>query len=85
MNEFTGVSSATLSLWLTEAQTALHDLSVGKKVVTIASADGKRISFTPSETKELRSYILRLQRAISIATGNTSNSGLPYSEATWTR
>ena len=85
MNEFSGIPSATLSIWLTEAQTALHDLSVGKKVVTIASVDGKRISFTPAEVDSLRSYCLRLQRAISVATGNTSNSGKPYSVATWVR
>jgi len=84
MNEFSGIPSATLSLWLTEAQAALHDLSVGKKVVTIASADGKRISFTPAEVASLRSYVARLQKAISIASGNTSNSGL-YSVATWVR
>jgi len=85
MSEFSGIPVSTLNAWLTEAQTALHSLSIGGKVVTIASADGKRISFTPADTKELRTYITRLQRAISIATGNTSNSGLPYSVATWTR
>jgi len=83
MNEFSGVSSATLSLWLTEAQSALHDLSVGKKVVSISAADGKRISFTPAEVASLRSYVLRLQRAISIATGVSSPLGI--SVATWVR
>ena len=83
MNEFTGVSSATLSLWLTEAQTALHSLAIGAKVVTIASADGKRISFTPADTKELRTYITRLQRALAIQSG--SGSPLGISVATWVR
>jgi len=85
MSEFSGIPVLTLNAWLTEAQTALHALAIGGKVVTIASADGKRISFTPAEVASLRSYVLRLQRAISVATGNTSNSGLPYSVATWTR
>jgi len=83
MNEFVGISVSTLNAWLTEAQSALHSLAIGGKVVSISSADGKRISFTPAETKELRAYVLRLQRAVSIATGVSSPLGI--SVATWTR
>ena len=83
MNEFSGIATATLQSWLSEAQTAMHDLAIGKKTVSIATADGKRISFTPSELPELRKYILRLQAAISIASGQSS--GQPYSVAVWTR
>lgn len=85
MSEFSGIPVSTLNAWLTEAQTALHSLAIGGKVVSISAADGKRISFTPAEVDSLRSYCLRLQRAISVASGNTSNSGKPYSVATWVR
>ena len=83
MNEFSGIATATLQGWLSEAQTAMHALAIGKKTVSVATADGKRIAFTPSELPELRKYILRLQTAISIATGATT--GQPYSVAVWTR
>ncbi|MBK8184817.1 MAG: hypothetical protein IPK63_18820 [Candidatus Competibacteraceae bacterium] len=83
MNEFSGISTATLQSWLSDAQTAMQQLAIGKKTVSIGTSDGKRISFTPSELPELRKYILRLQTAISIATGATT--GQPYSVATWTR
>jgi len=83
MSEFSGIPVSTLNAWLSEAQTALHSLAIGKKVVSISAADGKRISFTPAEVASLRSYVLRLQRAISIATGVSSPLGI--SVATWVR
>lgn len=82
MSEFTGISSTTLSTWLSEAQTALHDLSVGKRVVHIATGD-KTLSFTAANVRQLRSYIGRLQMEIAIRAGNTTAQ--PYSVATWTR
>lgn len=82
MSEFTGISVSTLNTWLTEAQTALHDLSVGKKVVQVGSGD-KQMSFTAANVRQLRSYIARLQTAIAVAGGETLAQ--PYSVATWTR
>ena len=82
MSEFTGISVATLNTWLTEAQTALHDLSVGKKVVQVGSGD-KQLSFTAANIRQLRAYIGRIQQAIAITSGQTAAA--PYSVATWTR
>lgn len=82
MSEFTGVSLITLNARLTEAQTALHDLSVGKKTVSIGTGD-KRISFTPADVRQLRAYIGRLQLEIAIRAGGSAAQ--PYSVATWTR
>jgi len=83
MNEFSGIATATLQTWLTDAQTAMQSLALGKQTVSISTADGKRISFTAADLDKLRRYIYRLQTAIAIATGETT--GLPYSVATWTR
>lgn len=83
MSEFTGVATVTLQTWLTAAQTALQSLSIGAQVVSVSTADGKRVSFTAADSDKLRRYILRLQQAIAIAQGTTSS--LPYSVATWTR
>lgn len=82
MSEFTGISLATLNTWLTEAQLALHDLSVGKKVVKIGSSD-KQLTFTQADIRQLRSYVGRLQMEIAIRAGQTTAT--PYSIATWTR
>ena len=82
MSEFTGVSSATLQTWLTEAQAALHQLSVGTALVSLGAGD-KRMAFTPADTAALRKYILRLQIALTVAQGATPAA--PYAVATWVR
>jgi hypothetical protein len=83
MNEFSGISTATLRTWLIDGQAAMQQLSLGKQVVAIGTADGKTLRFTPGDLDKLRSYLRRLQVAISIAEG--TSSGQPYSVATWTR
>jgi len=82
MSEFTGISLATLNTWLTEAQLALHDLSVGKKVVKIGTAD-KQLTFTQADIRQLRSYVGRLQTEIAVRGGQSAAQ--PYAVATWVR
>ena len=83
MNEFTGIATATLRTWLADGQTAMQALALGKQTVAVGTADGKTLRFTPAELPQLRSYILRLQKAIAIAEGTIS--GQPWATATWTR
>jgi hypothetical protein len=83
MNEFSGISTATLRTWLIDGQAAMQQLALGKQTVAVATADGKSIRFTPGDMDKLRSYLRRLQTAISIAEG--TSSGQPWSVATWTR
>lgn len=82
MSIFTGIPVATLQTWLSDAQTAMQELAIGKRAVTIAIGD-KRLSFSPAELPRLKSYICQLQAAIAEATG--AATGQPYSVATWTR
>ena len=82
MSLFSGVSTATLTTWLSEAQTALREVSIGNRTVTLALGD-KRVSFSPADVRALRAHIAQIQTAIAIATGNTTGS--PVSVATWTR
>jgi len=79
---FSGIATATLQTWLTDAQTALHEVSIGKRTVTLALGD-KRVSFSPADVRALRAHIAQIQTAIAIATGNPTGS--PVSVATWTR
>ena len=81
---FTGLSQATLETYRSEAQTALHQILTLKRVARITTADGKTVSFGPSDIAQLKSYIQSLDTAISILSG-TTGAGLPYSVATWTR
>lgn len=82
MSEFTGIALATLNTWLTEAQLALHQLSIGTRVVRLSTGD-KTLVFTASTIRDLRQYISRLQMEIAIRAGQTTAT--PYSVATWTR
>lgn len=82
MSLFSGVSLATLNTWLTEAQTALHEVIVGQRTVSLALGD-KRIAFGPADVRALRAHISQIQTAIAILSG--SNTGSPVSVATWTR
>ena len=82
MSEFDGIALVTLNTWLSEAQTALHELSVGKKTVSVSMGD-KRVSFGLAEVRQLRAYIGRLQIELAIRAGGSAAT--PYSVATWER
>lgn len=45
---------------LSEARTALHDLMIGKRVVTVQK-DGRRVEFTAASVSELKKYIAQLE------------------------
>lgn len=83
MSIFSGVSSATLSTWLTESQTAYHALNSGQQVVALSYGD-KRLTFTPATANRLAQYIRELQTAIAIAAGSADPRARP-SIAAWTR
>lgn len=82
MSIYSGISLSTLQTWLSEAQVALHALSIGKQVQLLYVSD-KRLTFTPADVDKLKRYIAQLQTAIAIAQGQAV--GGPASVATWTR
>lgn len=84
MSIYAGASVATLQSWLTEAQTALHELVVLKRTVNVSIGD-KRVAFafSASGVADLKAHIRGLQTAIAIAQG--AATGSPYSVATWNR
>lgn len=75
MSIFTGVDMATLSTWLTEAQTAYNSLNTGAQVVSIATGD-ERVTFTAAQVDQLRQYINELISAIAALTGTTRRKGV---------
>lgn len=56
---------------LAEAEQALHDLTLGNKVVSI-TRDGKRVDFQQSTIQELRNYISQLE---ALTTGKPRRRG----------
>lgn len=83
MSIFTGIPVATLQTWLSAAQSALQELAIGRRAVSISAGD-KRFSFSPAELPRLKAYIGQLQAAIAEAQGDATASSV-YSVATWTR
>jgi cytochrome c553 len=50
-----------------EAQTALHALMTGSRVVEITSANGSKVSFSDTNTAQLEAYITKLQASDTTA------------------
>jgi len=55
---------ATLKLRLTEAESALHRLSIGKSVVSISDGE-RKLTYTAATIGQLRAYIDDLKRQIA--------------------
>lgn len=80
-SDLVGIDRATLQLWLTQAQTALHQLQTGARVATVSYGEGsgnRSVTYSKTTMGDLRRYIGELQlalglirphRAISVAFG----------------
>lgn len=67
--EFAGVDPTTLQSWLSAAQQALQDLTVGGKpqVVSYAQGDGtKSVTYTAADVSRLEQRIRQLARALGL-------------------
>jgi hypothetical protein len=65
---FYNIPPATLQTWLTEAQKALFDLTVGGKVQTVAYTQGdgsKSVAYTKADVGQLTEYIQELVAALT--------------------
>lgn len=79
MSVYAGISPSTLSAWLSEAQTALHELVTGAQVVSLSRGD-QRLAFTAADVDKLKRHIRDIQIALGIA-GSSSRPAV----ARWTR
>ena len=69
INNFTGVSPAVLQQWLSDAQQAMHDLSIGGKGESYSYTQGdgsKSVTYTRANLADLQAHILALQYALGI-------------------
>ena len=57
----------TLEERLAEAETAYHDLQIGKAVVEVRDSSGESIRYTMANASRLRHYIATLKNEIAAA------------------
>lgn len=72
---------ATLQTRLTEAEDALHQLTIGRrsKAFTHAAGDvNRRIEWTETNVAQLRAYIADLRRQLGETTGRRRAIGLVF-------
>lgn len=63
---------ATLQQWQSDAVTALHQLSIGAKVVTASysQGDGSRaVTYTPANINDLRAWLAKLNAQLGLGKG----------------
>lgn len=60
---------STLQTRLTEAETALHDLTIGRREVSVSWSDGQQVSYSKTNIDELRRYVQDLKTQIAELTG----------------
>lgn len=60
-------SEAQLTIWLGEAETALHRLMTGSMVEEISGPNNTRTRFMATDIAKLQSYIVNLGQLISTA------------------
>lgn len=70
--DLAGVSQDTLKKWLSDAQTAMHDLVIGGKPVQVTYVQGdgqKSVTYTKADMAGLRGYIQELKLQLGITCG----------------
>lgn len=60
-----GTPVATLRQWLLDAQLALHEISIGRRVQA-TGYDGKNVTLTPTDTARVQTWIIELQRQLGM-------------------
>lgn len=54
---------------LTQAETALHDLTLGDKARVVVDQNGERVEFAVANANRLRAYVIELKTALGLPTG----------------
>lgn len=57
-------SKDQLRAWLTEAEAALHALSLGQGEAAVRDADGRQVTYSAANLVQLRAYIADLKRQL---------------------
>ena len=60
---------------LAEAQSALHNVLVGRGVTEVRDFNGESVRYNRVDTSALRAYIKELEDSIAVMLGNTVSGG----------
>ncbi len=60
---------------LADAETALHNVLIGKGVTEVRDFNGEMVRYTRVDTSLLRAYIKELQDQIAVLLGNATVTG----------
>lgn len=65
---------ATLETRLSEAESALHSLQVGRRTVSVRQADGRTVDYanSASQVRDLKAYITELKQSIARKKGRAA-------------
>lgn len=65
----------TLQTRVAEAETALHNVLIGKGVVEVRDFNGERVVYSKADTASLRAYIKELHDQIAVLLGTPNTTG----------
>ncbi len=65
-------TTSELGTRITEVETAIHDLMVGKRVARITSPDGTQAEYSETELPSLERYLNYLQGQLTAKQSNSS-------------
>lgn len=64
-----------LQTYLTEAETAYHNLMTGKQIVSARDQNGEQVQYNQASKSALASYISQLKQQIAALTGTGGGCG----------
>ena len=71
-------TTAELEQRLSEAETALHEINLGNKVVRLKDANGDEVQYGPADAPRLERYIASLKQQLGASTGRYRPIGVRF-------
>lgn len=62
-----------LTILITQAETALHEMQIGGQPVEVRDSDGSSVRYTPANAGRLESYIRKLKDELAALQGNPTS------------
>ena len=73
------LDAATITTYISDAETALHSLAMGDKIVTISNIDGGSATYNQTSMKSLRAYISYLEEQLARINGTLRRGPIEFS------
>lgn len=73
------LDATTLATYISQAETALHSLAMGDKVVTVSNIDGGSVTYNQTSVKQLKSYLAYLEEQLARLNGTFRRGPMEFS------